>query len=476
MLSKSKKSFFIFTWLLLFFGLLGIQNPVNAQQEQPNVLFISIDDMNDWTTLFDEENPIQTPYLERLAERGAFFTNAYTASPACNPSRVSIMTGLRPHKTGVYGNRSDWRGALPEAQTIQQYFMDRGYYIGGAGKIFHHQEEWAFHDHASFHEFLLMQINKPYPPSKLNGLEWYGSRNTDWGRWPERIEETADYKTVEYAIEFLKRQHKKPFFLNVGIYKPHSPFFAPEAFFEHYSKEELIMPQILAGGWERTSGAKDLLEPKNWFWEGMKRANEEVPHAYREFVQAYQAASSFADSMVGRVIDALDKSPYQDNTIIVAWSDHGFHIGEKEHIEKFALWEKTTHVPLIFVAPKQIRPGTVIDTPVDLTALYPTLIDLAGLEEKNDLDGQSLMPLFSNPEADFPPALMTYMKGNHAIRKDHWRYIQYNDGSEELYDHRSDPNEWNNLADDPQYQSIIDELSTHIPKENADQVSDYQRY
>lgn len=469
---------FLISISLLILGLSVTQNPVYAQQERPNVLFIAVDDMNDWTTLFDEENPIQTPNLERLADRGAFFTNAYASSPACNPSRASIMTGTRPHKTGIYGNHSDWRGALPEAQTIQQYFMEHGYYVGGAGKIFHHGrgEKWVYHDDASFHEFLLMHLNKPYPPSKINGLGWYGSRNTDWGRWPERIEQTPDYKTTEYAIDFLQKEHGKPFFLNVGIYKPHSPFFAPEEFFEEYPGQNVTMPEVKEDDWaDLPSGAEALMEDKKWFWSGMLKAMEKDPGSYHEFIQAYQACATFADAMVGRVIDALDQSPYGNNTIIVLWSDHGFHLGEKEHLEKFALWEKATHVPLIFIAPKQITSGTVIDKPVDLTAIYPTLIDLAGLEEKDDLDGQSLIPLFSNPDADFPPALMTYMKGNHAIRKDHWRYIQYDDGSEELYDHRSDPHEWNNLANNSDYQKIIGDLKTYVPEENADQIPAYQR-
>lgn len=457
--------------LFLVFYLFAFQTMVNAQQDKPNILFISIDDMNDWTTLFDDNHPIQTPNLERLSKRGAFLTKAYASSPACNPSRVSVMTGTRPHLTGIYGNSSDWRKALPDAKTIQQYFSNEGYYVGGAGKIFHHPFDWAFHDNNSFHEFLLMKINEPYPPSKLNNFDWYGSRNTDWGAWPPKIEQSPDYKTSEYAISFLQKVHVQPFFLNIGIYKPHSPFFAPKKFFELYP--EATMPEIKSDGWELTPGAKDLLKPSEWFYLGMERAIKENPLAYHEFVQSYQAASTFADAMVGRVIDALDKSPYRDNTIIVVWSDHGFHVGEKEHIEKFALWEKTTHVPLIFVAPGQITPGTIINKPVDLTALYPTLIELAGLKEKDKLDGRSLVPLFSNPEADFPPAMMTFMKGNHAIRKDEWRYIQYNDGSEELYDHSVDQNEWNNLANDPKYQMVINELKAYIPKENVDQVSNY---
>jgi len=458
----------------LFFSLLWREGDAQVR-EKPNVLFIAIDDMNDWTTLFDKENPIKTPNLEKLATRGAFFTHAYCSSPACNPSRASIMTGTRPHQTGIYGNNSDWWGALPEAKTLQQFFMENGYYVGGAGKIFHHHKDWAFHDNASFDEFLMMKINEPYPPAKLNGLDWYGSRNTDWGPWPERIEETADFRTSSYAIEFLQKEHKKPFFLNVGIYKPHSPFFAPEEYFEDYPKSSLVMPALNENDWnDLPDGAKALMENTKWFWKGMMQAEEEDREAYREFIQAYQSCASFADAMIGRVIDALDQSPYRDNTLIVIWSDHGFHLGEKEHIEKFALWEKSTHVPYIIIAPGQVAPGTLIEQPVDLTTVYPTLAELCGLEMPN-VAGSSVVPLLKDKNAPFPPALMTYRKGNHAIRTERWRYIQYADGTEELYDHEQDPNEWKNLAEDGQYQPIINDLKQYVPTYNANQAPDLKK-
>jgi arylsulfatase A-like enzyme len=213
--------------------------------EKSNVLFITIDDMNDWTTVFNKSNPIKTPNIEKLAQRGAFFSKAYCSSPACNPSRASVMTGTRPHKTGIYGNSSDWRGTLPNIPTVQKYFKDNGYYVFGAGKIFHHHDDWAFHDNASFHEYLMMSINEPYPEEKLNGLDWYGSRNTDWGPWPDDIQKTADYRTAEYAIQRLQQEYDQPFFLNVGIYKPHSPFFAPLEYFNSYPLSDLKMPKIL---------------------------------------------------------------------------------------------------------------------------------------------------------------------------------------------------------------------------------------
>ena len=461
----------LFSCCLMIYGLSG-RAQKNPKADPPNILFIVVDDLNDWTTLFDTQHPIQTPNLKQLAQRGAFFTHAYASSPACNPSRASVMTGTRPHKTGIYGNKSNWRKALPNAQTLQQFFMDRGYYVAGTGKIFHHHSNWAFHDNASFNEFLMMNLNKPYPPQKLNGLKEYGSRNTDWGPWPAQVEETGDYKTAQFAIDFLQREHKDPFFLNVGIYKPHSPFFAPQAYFDEYPVPSLEMPTLNTNDWDDLpSGAEQLMKGKKWFWKGMTQALQEHPDAYRDFIQAYQACASFADDMVGRVIQALDSSPYKDNTIIVLWSDHGFHLGEKEHIEKFALWEKATHVPLIMIAPAQITPNTRVEHPVDLTVLYPSLVELCGFEVP-DLDGKSVVPLLKGYADTFPPALMTYGKGNHAIRTQRWRYIQYADGSEELYDHYKDPHEWDNLAGEEVYKAVIQELKQFIPKDNAEQVAD----
>jgi len=443
-----------------------------GDQTMPNVLFIVIDDLNDWNTLYDPVYPIQLPHMQELAERGAFFTRAYCSSSACNPSRASVMTGTRPHKTGIYGNKSDWRMALPHAETIQQFFKRQGYYVGGAGKIFHHHQNWAYHDNASFDEYLMMKINEPYPPQKLNGLDDYGSRNTDWGPWPEDITQTADYKTSQYAIDFLKMNHHKPFFLNVGIYKPHSPFFVPREYFDRYPLADLEMLDLNSEDWDDLpEGASNLMTKTNWFWKGMVKAMASDTLVYREFIQAYQACSAFADAMIGRVLKALDDSPYRDNTIIVLWSDHGFHLGEKDHIEKFALWEKATHVPFIIVAPGQISPGTVIEEPVDLTTIYPTLVELCGLK-KPGLDGMSVLPLLKGEVDSLPPALTTYMKGNHAIRTERWRYIQYEDGSEELYDHSSDPHEWYNLAENGKYTGIIEKLKIYIPSSNADQVDD----
>ncbi|MCK5173362.1 MAG: sulfatase [Planctomycetes bacterium] len=460
---------------ILGLSALSLVSPLKLQggknNSQPNVLFIALDDLNDWIKVLDPTAPIQTPNIERLANRGTLFTHAYCASAACNPSRTAIMTGLRPSTSGVYGNKTDWRKALPDTATIPQHFMAHGYRAEGAGKIFHHHNSGAFHDKASFDDFLMMPDppDAPMPEKKLNGLPKYGSRNTDWGPWPANEAEAIDTKTANYVIKSLQKKHKKPFFLAAGIFRPHMPFFAPQSYFDIYPPDDITMPTRIDSDLDDLpSGAKDLLEPKKWFFKELMEIEKKSPGTWKEAVRSYQASATFADAQVGRILDALDDSDYAGNTIIVLWSDHGYHLGEKEHWEKFALWEKTNHVPLIIAAPQVTRPGTRCKRPVSLIDIYPTLIELCGLDPKPELDGVSLAALLRDPKATWTrPALMTYMQGNHAVRNGRWRYIRYADGSEELYDHKNDPNEWHNVAGDPRNSKVIDRLKRSLPETEA---------
>ena len=447
--------------------------------KKPNVLFIALDDLNDWIKVLNPDAPIRTPNIERLAKRGTLFTHAYCASAACNPSRTAILTGLRPSTTGVYGNKTDWRNALPDAVTLPQHFMTHGYRAEGAGKIFHHHYGGAFHDKASFDDFLLMPDppDAPMPKKKLNGLAKYGSRNTDWGIWPAKEADAIDVRTANYVIQSLRKKHDTPFFLAAGIFRPHMPFFAPQRFFDVYPPDKVTMPKILKGDLDDLpSGAEKLLRPKKWFFRELMKIEAKAPGTWKAAVRAYQASATFADAQVGRILDALDNSVYADNTIIVLWSDHGYHLGEKEHWEKFALWEKTNHVPFIIIAPGITRPGPRCDKPVSLIDIYPTLIELCGLEPKPELDGVSLLPLLKNPNATWiRPALMTYMRGNHAVRDRRWRYIRYADGTEELYDHQKDPNEWYNIAGDPENAKVIHRLKQWLPANEAPPAPDMKK-
>ncbi len=458
--------------ILLIF-LVGLLTHLRANGDRPDVLMLVVDDMNDWISLLDENAPIKTPNLERLAQRGMLFTRAYCVSPACNPSRVATLTGLRPSTSGVYGNGADWRRAMPYRKTIMQRFREAGYSVKGAGKIFHHHLEGAFHDEASFDEFQPMAAQN-MPPEKLNRSPKYGSRNTDWGAWPEDETDTIDFKTANHAIKVLQDPPGMPLFLACGIFKPHSPFFAPPAY---HQKESLTRPPRNPHDWrDLPSGATKLLGPKKWFWQGMRRVELEHPGSYQAFINAYAACCRFADAQIGRILDALETSPRGKSTIVVLWSDHGFHLGEKDHIEKFALWEKATHVPFIISVPERTRPGSRCDRPIDLSSLYPTLLDLCQLPPDAECDGVSVAPLLKDPQMPWQqPALMSYGKGNHAVRTARWRYIRYADGSEELYDHEQDPNEWTNLSDSSNHDNILAEHRKWLPQEETEPVPDLRR-
>lgn len=445
----------------------------------PNVLFIAIDDMNDWTTLFDPANPIRTPNLERLAARGTFFARAYCNSPACNPSRTSVLTGVRPSTSGVYGNAADWRSALAGRAILPQHFRNHGYRTYTSGKIFHHHGR-AFHAYEAFDEYLEFPSNtpdEPMPAAHLNGVtHWTSpdgspgsviSPNFDWGAWPARPEDHIDHRSVTWAIE--RMQHAaEPFFLAVGIFRPHMPFFVPAGILEEYPLEELRLPETRADDFnDIPAEATRFIQRSSYRWMStFAFESRRKPALLAEAVRAYQAAATYADRQIGRLLDALDATGRSADTVIVFWSDHGYHLGEKQHWEKFILTEKATHIPFIVVAPGY-APGQRCARAVSLIDLYPTLTALCGLPAPDGLEGTSLVPLLEDPTAKWSPALMTYEQGNHAVRSDRHRYIRYAGGAEELYDTESDPHEWQNLANAPGSRAIMDDLARWLPAANT---------
>ncbi len=460
---------FIASCLALVFAL---KVQAAEQASRLNVLLFVVDDLNDWISLLDDKAPIQTPNLERLASRGMLFTRAYCMSPACNPSRASTWTGLRPTSTGVYGNKSDWRSAMPHRPTVMQRFRENGYQVKGAGKIFHHHLNGAFHDDTSYDDFRHMRPQL-YPLEKLNHSPEYGSRNTDWGSWPKNERDAIDVQTADYCIETIQNsKDDQPLLLTCGIFKPHSPFFAPEKYHKPY--QDIALPNRQPEDWnDLPAGARALFKSKAWFWKGMQETDLMHPGAYQAFIESYAACVHFADTQIGRVLDALDQSPFRDQTIIVLWSDHGFHLGEKNHIEKFMLWEKSTHIPFIIAAPGITKPGDRCGHPVDMSVLYPTLLELCRLPPDETCDGESVVPLLKNPKGVWErPALMTYLQGNHAVKDTRFRYIRYADGTEELYDHEQDPNEWTNLANNHEWDHVKSRLSQWFPKNEARPIHD----
>ena len=434
---------------------------VEEPRSKPNVLFLSIDDLNDWVGFLGGHEQTHPPNLDRLAKRGLLFTRAYCDAPLCNPSRVSVMTGVRPSTSGVYQNGQPLRRALPDAVTLPQLFRREGYRVQGGGKLFH----GAWPDPPSWDAYFPSQeINRPADPLPevvpRNGPTSAG----DWAALDLEDGEFSDGKVARWAVERLEEGLEEPFFLGVGIFLPHLPWYAPEAHFDRFPTDGVQLPRILE------DDLADVPPP------GRVRAKQDQHQwmldegKWHAAVGAYLASVSFADSQVGLVLDALEASPFADNTIIVLWSDHGFHLGEKSHWRKKTLWEEATRVPLILLDPRQEEGGGQCDRPVSLVDLYPTLIELCGLDasEMQELEGLSFVPLLDNPEAPRQrPALTTLGPGHHAVRTERWRYIRYRNGSEELYDHDSDPDEWHNLAGDAKYAETIEGLRSWLPKEDA---------
>lgn len=283
----------------------------------------------------------------------------------------------------------------------------------------------------------------------------------DWSPMAEPDEKTSDFKVIEWASRELQKNQDKPIFLAVGIFRPHIPWFVPQKYFDLYPLENIFLPPIRENDLADCSPVgKSFCRRK---WQEWILKND----LWKSAVQAYLASISYADAQLGRLLDALDNSPYSDNTIIVLWSDHGMHIGEKEHWEKFTLWEESTRVPLIIVAPGVTKAGSRCAQPVNLLDIYPTLVELAGHDPRLELEGQSLLPLLKTPHMDTGRAVVTtYGQNNHGVRSARWRYIRYHDGSEELYDHQVDPEEYTNLTSCKKYTDIKKELATWLPRIN----------
>lgn len=438
-----------------------------AAESPPNVLFISVDDLNDWIGSLGGHPQTKTPNLDRLAARGVNFTRAYCSAPACNPSRASLMSGLRPSTTGVYHNNQPWRPAMPDAVMLQELFHKHGYETVDYGKIYHGR----YNEPQAWDEY---QKPAPYPkPSPEVAADPHSrAKGIVFGRLDGSDEEMGDSINVSRGIDYLNREHDKPFFLAVGLTRPHMPWQVPAKYYEMFPLESVQLPAVPEGN--------DLADVPN---AGIKMAKPKGDHAtilktdnWKYAVQAYLASIAFADAQIGRLIEALDASGHADDTIVILWGDHGWHLGEKQHWRKFALWEEATRAPLMMTVPGLTQPGGVCKRPVEFIHIYPTLAELCDLKAPENLDGTSFVPLLKDPQAAWEyPAITTHGRKNHAVRTERWRYIRYADGSEELYDHDADPNEWTNLADEPQYRSTIEELRSHVPEKDTRDAQSQRR-
>lgn len=446
---------------------------------KPNVLFIIADDLRDFPGWMGGHPQSVTPNMDRLAKMGMRFTNAHCNFALCNPSRTSLLTGMLPSSSGVFGNEQDWRRSVQVAGklTMPEYFQVRGYTTVAAGKIFHanhggpegrltgwHGGRRGFELDAAWDErFPAAGVQIPDLPvhtgQNFNGLDiWHW----DWGGIPVEEQKTDDGQVAAFAADFLSKKPKRPFFLALGLYRPHSPWYVPQKYFDALPLESIQLPPVKADDLEDVPAAAR---------PGSGGHHEKIlaKNLWKEAVRAYLANVAFCDAMLGRILDAVEKGPNAKNTIIVFTSDHGWYLGEKQMWHKGKLWEPATRVPLTVHAPGITKPDTSSSQPVALIDVYPTLCDLVRVPLPEHVDGTSLKPLLMDPAAKRDKPAITCMGGgssaSYAARDERWRYIRYADGGEELYDHQGDPHEWTNLAGRPEHAGEKARLAAFFPKE-----------
>lgn len=448
---------------------------VDSGALRPNILFISVDDLNDWIEPLGGHPQAITPNLTALAQSGINFARTYTASPACNPSRMALLSGRHTYKTGMYSNYQNWKDVMPDVETLPEYFASHGYWAGGAGKIFHNgqPDPDSWHEYWPSKEKHMPDYFYPAPGETVNMPKFenmYG--DFDWAPIDIPLEATGDHQSVAWALEQLQKQRENPFFLAVGIYRPHLPWYVPREYFDLYPLEEVTLPAVVEGDTDDLPGrALNIAARGGDYHRHVVEAGK-----WREAVQGYLASITYADGLVGELLAGLEQSPHADNTIVILWSDHGWQLGEKHHWRKFALWENVAHVVMMMKIPSGIADafglerttGARIERVTSLIDIFPTLTELAGLPAKEGLDGHSLVPLIRDPDMPWDyPAITTYDFDEFSVRTDNFRYIRYIDGGEELYDHRTDAEEWLNLADNDDYAGIKQEMQAHVPEDPA---------
>ncbi|WP_145384468.1 sulfatase [Stieleria neptunia] len=457
---------------------------LSAAETRPNIVFLAVDDMNDFVGCLESRPGAVTPNIDRLASRGACFTNAHTAGVFCAPSRAAIFSGQHASTTGCY-NTPNYFVHHPEIESLQMSFAKAGYTTLGAGKLFHHpagaidkrgwtkfflrnqfQREggWALESWSSD-----TPVPQPFPASIYNqGKEITGGLFLEWGAISnDQEEEMADTIRANWAVEQLGQTHDKPFFLACGFYAPHYPNYCPQKYFDLYDRDAIETPAF------KEDDLDDLPDKIR-----RQRQNRKALHydklvamgAWKDALHGYLACTSYADAMVGRILDALQASPSADNTIVVLWSDHGYHLGEKGQWGKHTLWQRTSNVPFVWAGPG-VAEGARTDVTVSLIDIYPTLVEKCNLPTPHqELEGVSLAATLNQPaEAEDRTVYLPYMNpGEYAVMNRDWRYIHYDDTNQELYNVKEDPHEWNNLVSDPQYADVITTLQASAPKEFAD--------
>jgi len=507
-----------------------------SSSEKPNVLYIMCDDLNDWVEGMGGHPQAITPNIKELAQTGIMFTNAHSNDPVCAPSRASLFTGIYPHSSGLYSFERWMRNpTLQNCKTIMEHFRDNGYLVIGTGKLLHHNDTSLWDEFGNETDYGPYAFNGNYiegdywnglmphpgvaapfrdegavdgsfgPLSDVPVVKPEGDKPGYKGWWKGtgpfkyESEENRDLMPDEENALWIKNKLKqleekdpgKPFFLAVGFIRPHTPLYAPKKYFDMFPLENIRLPEYLEN--DLDDCADDLVNNNGYpkgprHYNSLKESYPVVEDGLKKYVQAYLACVSFLDAQIGLVLDALENSPFKDNTIVILTSDHGYHIGEKDQIFKHTLWEESTRIPFIIKVPGTNNPGSRCDHPVSLIDIYPTLADLCELSDntiKNSqgkrIDGYSLRPFLKNPQemewAGPEVALTAILSGNvkegnnipmevkdqhFSVRSRDWRYTLTSNGGEELYDHVSDPNEWHNLAGDTAYNNVRQEMRREL--------------
>lgn len=448
--------------VVLLLGNFSKSKAEEANQQPPNVLMICVDDLNDWIGCMNGHPNTITPNMDKLASQGVLFSNAHCQAPICGPSRASILTGLRPSTTGIYGQITDENirkvgDVTKDITFMPEYFKNNGYYTMGKGKIFHGFAPEGVFDEAAGRE-------KGFGPKPEKSFIWdKKGTSTDWGAFPETDAEMPDYRTAKWAVEKLKADYEKPFFLVAGFVRPHVPWYVPQKWFDMHPVDGVETPPYKTDDFDdlpaisKAIHEMTMMPTRDW---AIKTGQ------WKDIVQSYLACVTFVDHYIGEVLNALENSKYKDNTVVILWSDHGYQLGEKQTFAKHALWQEATNAPLIISVPGMSK-NVICNSPAEMLDIYPTLIDLCGLPQYARNEGKSLKPLIEKTTSEGKNfAVTTYGRNNHAVVSNGYRYIHYEDGSEELYNRKIDPNEFENIAKNKKYLDLKSGLAKYLPSKN----------
>ncbi len=445
-------------------GYLQGEPTISSNTPKPNIVFIAIDDMNDWVGYMEGHPQAITPNMDKLANDGVAFMNAQSVSPGCSPSRNALLYGVEPYKSGLYAfyEHEIHDDLHKKYVSLPRFLKENGYKTYGSGKIHHgpkgNELEWT--------DYLETKgMTKVFAEGKGYGDD----KKSSFRPTTNPFEEHHDYQVASYGINVINQQHEQPYFAAIGLVKPHLPFDCPEVFYDALP-DKILPPAIY----------KNDLDDIGKEGNSMRRAKDDKQFkkdkAWEKVRRAYLTCNSWVDHNVGRIMDAVDKSPDADNTIVILWSDHGYHLGEKKSFRKFTLWEESSRVPFIIYDRRDTKSakGRKVTQPVTLINVYKTIAEMAELETADYVDGFSLVPQLKKQSKPVPePAILSWGRGNYSVRTENWRLIQYFDGTQELYDHQTDPNEWHNLATQPEHKSKLDELANLLPKTEAATVEEY---